>query len=87
MAEMEGASNVGGRDHDAIGRFSARRIGVEIALLHPELIETALGVLRVVLLGEVDGLHSRAIFRESGLARAGSAPPRSNITMEHDIRR
>ena len=56
VAQMEGTGDVGRRDHDAVGRPVAGRIGVEIALLDPELIEAVLGVLGVVLLGEVESV-------------------------------
>ena len=62
VAQVEGTGDVRRRDHDAVGRPGAGRIGVEIALFDPELVKAVLGVLGVVLLGEVDGLHSWAIF-------------------------
>ena len=56
VAQVKCTGDVGRRDHDAIGRPVAGGIGVEIALLDPELIEAVLGVLGVVLLGEVESL-------------------------------
>ena len=40
------------------GGFGARRVGVEVALLEPEVVPAVLGVLGVVLLGEVGEAHA-----------------------------
>ena len=86
VAQVQCTGDVRRRDHDAVGRPLAGRIGVEIALLDPELIEAVLGVLGVVLLGEVDGASFvRDLLRITSSHR--SARPRSGYSMEHDIRR
>ena len=47
------------------GRLVARRIGVKIALLNPEVVKTGLGLLGVILFGEFGEVHAIATLFET----------------------
>ena len=84
MAEVQCTGDVGRRDHDAIGRPIARRVGVEVAPAQPQLVIATLGVLGIVLLGEVGGGHDWSDGDGPGFS-AGRSPlsskSRSQSTM------
>ena len=63
VAQVQRAGDVRRRDHDAVGRPVAGRVGVEVAVLDPELVPAVLGVLGVVLLGEVGEIHADSLKR------------------------
>ncbi len=85
MAQVQRTGDVRRRNHDAVGRPRTGRIGVEIALLDPELVKAVLGVLGIVLLGEVEFAHGSNTEFRSGTGRccqAGlSSKSRSQSTM------
>ena len=53
VPQVQRPGDVRRRDDDRVGRLRARRVGVEVALFEPEGVPAPLGVLGVVLLGEV----------------------------------
>src|SRR5262249_10952580 len=69
MAQVERPGDIRGWDHNTVRPYVAGRIGVEIAPTYPELVPTALGVLGIVLFGEVWCTHAR--IRNVGQANDG----------------
>ena len=81
VAQVQRPGDVRRRDDDASTAASAaRRIGVEVALLQPEVVPAALGVLGVVLLGEVgDGHASSSWSWVAGRRMACPGPGRKQL--------
>ena len=52
VTHMQLAGNVGGRQHNGKGCFVGIHFGVEEAAVHPELVQLALGGLRIISLGQ-----------------------------------
>jgi len=63
MAQVQRSGDIGRRNHDAVSRPVTGWIGVEVTVLNPELVPPILGILGVILLGDLVDIHADSLKR------------------------
>ena len=63
MAQVQRSGDIGRRNHDAVSRPVTGWIGVEVTVLNPELVPPILGILGIILLGDLVDIHADSLKR------------------------